>query len=61
MCFQKNGDFMNEKLVEFIENSDIDLEIKEFLKESLEIEDDIDVKYKNQYEKLVNKYVGDKL
>lgn len=52
---------MNEKLVEFIENSDIDLEIKEFLKESLEIEEDIGVGYKNQYEKLVNKYVGDEL
>lgn len=52
---------MNEKLKKFIENSSIDSDIKEFIKESLTIEENENIRFKNQYEKLVNKYVGDEL
>ena len=52
---------MNKKLVEVIENSDIDSDIKMFLIESLLIEETGDVRYKKRYEKLVENFVGDKL
>lgn len=58
---EKSGDFMDEKLVKFIENSNIDSRIKNFLKESLEIENKDNRRYKKQYEKLVDRYVGDEL
>ena len=61
MWFQKNGDFMNKKLVEFIINSDIDSNIKKFIIESLAIEDDGHIRYVDEYKKLVNNYAGDHL
>jgi len=52
---------MNKKLVEFIVNSDIDSDIKEFIIESLAIEDNGHIRYVDKYKKLVDNYVGDHL
>ncbi len=52
---------MNKKLVKFIEGSDIDSDIKEFIIESLAIEDIRNIRYIEHYEKLIHKHVGDRL
>lgn len=52
---------MNKKLVKFIEGSDIDPDIKKFIIESLAIEDIHNIRYTERYEKLIHKYVGDRL
>ena len=49
---------MNKKLVKFIDNSDMDDNIKDFLKESLAIGDEKGRRNKKKYEKLVDKYAG---
>ncbi len=51
----------NKELIKLIENSDIDSRIKEFLFDALVIESKGNRRYKNQYEKLIDNYVGDRL
>lgn len=47
---------MNKKLVKFIENSDMDENIKDFLMESLSIEERGERRSRKNYVELVEKY-----
>ena len=49
---------MNEKLVKFLENSEIDLDVKDFIMETLAIQDERNPRFIKKYEDLVDKYVG---